>query len=422
MTTWINLFSYIGIMLVLSVSYFADASVLVMTSLVFSYVITLFIFDRTQWTAVYLGIMTNLLFLWLAIWLMDGQVSFLTEESFFPYYKKSLLLETFFWATFSVLYRSSFRAFESEKIYILNAVVKTPIDLQYVTAIGILVLEIIISSNAYFKPYSEVSDTGTIAYEVGCLMLALAIVSRTEYSRRPKVLMLEMLGVGIALFIVLGSGKRLPFAYVIIAYLLYSLQHYGKFRTTLLYFAISGFGFLLGIVRDFMAADSVSAEMLAIGFGASNQGAVLHASAVYLRVADEGLSTLLDRVISFMSNFFGALLLPISLLPEQAQINLHAMKYYDVQGNGGFIGTYSYYFLGWIGPFFIATVLALLCARRGRIINNLIVIIILTSPRWTLYNIGPVLRLISMTLVVSFCVDFLYKLFKTRKKSMLRPA
>lgn len=404
MAAWINTFLSVGVVLIMSSLYLMDGALVLMASLLLLFVFVIFIRERTRWAIVYLNVLINLLYLWLAIWMMNGEISFLTDESFIFYYKKSLLLETIFWATFTVLYGFFVPIDQRSAIFDLRVKMNYPVEFQFYIVIALFIFEIMLSSGAYFKSYSEFSDTGTIAYEIGCLLLALAIVTRTDFSSKHRSFVLETLAVGLALFIVIGSGKRLPFAYVIMAYLIFSLLHYGKLHTVLIYLVISGFGFFFGIFRDFMTSDGLEAELLASGFGSSNQGAVLHASAVYLRVADEGLSTVIDRGVSFLSNFFGALLLPISYLPEQAQINVHAMKYYDVQGNGGFIGPYSYFFLDWMGPFFLASVLACLCAHRGRWLNLLVMILVVTSPRWTLYNIGPVLRMISMTfMVVVFC-------------------
>jgi hypothetical protein len=382
-----------------------------MASLLLFFVTTIYIRERTQWAVVYLGVTINLLYLWLALWMMDGQISFLTDERITPYYKKALLLETIFWATFAGLLGLYINISQRGVVGGTKLQMRYPVQLQFITAITILAIEIMISSGAYFKPYSDVSDTGTIAYELGCLFLALAIVSRSEYPVETRNLILEMIAVAFVLFIVVGSGKRLPFAYVIMAYLLYSLRYYGKLRTAILYLVISGLGFVQGIIRDFMTVDGINTDLLTGGFGSSNQGAVLHASAVYLRLADEGLISVIDRGISFFSTFVGALILPMSFLPEQAQINIYAMQYYDVQGNGGFVGTYSYFFLDWIGPTLLASALAWLCCRHGRWVKLLVFIIVLTSPRWTLYSIGPVLRLISMLLILFVFIHFLYKIF-----------
>lgn len=417
MTRWINILLGIVIILVMSVCYLADASTQAMVSLLLLFVVIIFIRERTQWAVVYLGMAINLLYLWLALWLMDGQISFLTDEPILPYYKKTLLLETIFWATFAGLLGFYMDISQRGVVGGTKLKISYPVQIQFITAITIFVIEIMISSGDYFKPYSDVSDTGTIAYELGCLFLALAIVSRSENPLVTRNFVFEMIAVALALFIVVGSGKRLPFAYVIMAYMLYSLRYYGKLRTAIFYLVISGLGFVQGILRDFMTVDGINTNLLTSGMGSSNQGAVLHASAVYLRVADEGLISVIDRGISFLSNFVGALILPLSFLPEQAQINVHAMQYYDLQGNGGFVGTYSYFFLDWIGPTLFASSLALLCCRHGHWLKLFVIIILLTSPRWTMYNIGPVLRLISMLLILFLSFHLIYKISLNNSRS-----
>lgn len=412
MTRWINILFGLVVILVMSVCYLADASMMTMISLLLLFVAIIFIREPTKWAIVYLGVIVNLLYLWLALWMMDGQISFLTDERITPYYKKALLLETIFWATFAGLLGLFINISNRAVVGGAKLQMRYSVQIQFIIAIVILAIEIMISSGAYFKPYSDVSNTGTFAYELGCLFLALGIVSRSYNKIGTGNFVLEMIAVAFALFIVVGSGKRLPFAYVIMAYLLYSLKYYGKPKTAILCLVISGLGYVQGIVRDFMTVNEINTDLLTGGFGSSNQGAVLHASAVYLRVADEGLSTVIDRGISFLSNFFGALILPISFLPEQAQINVHAMQFYDVQGNGGFIGAYSYFFLGWIGPILLASALAWLCCRNGRWVEILVMITLLTSPRWTLYNVGPVLRLISMLIISIVFINFTYKILK----------
>ena len=417
MNRWINILFGIVIVLVMSVCYLANASTQAMALLLLFFVTSIFIREQTQWAVVYLGVAINLLYLFLALWLMDGQISFLTDELITPFYKKALLLETVFWATFSGLLGLYIDIVRRGLVDGTSLLLRYPVQLQFMISIAILAIEIMISSGEYFQSYVDVSDTGTIAYELGCVFLALAIVSRSENPLVTRNFVLEMIAVALALFIVVGSGKRLPFAYVIMAYMLYSLRYYGKLRTAILYLVISGLGFVQGILRDFMSVDGINTNLLTSGMGSSNQGAVLHASAVYLRVADEGLISVIDRGISFLSNFVGALILPLSFLPEQAQINVHAMKYYDLQGNGGFVGTYSYFFLDWIGPTLFASSLALLCCRHGHWLKLFVIIILLTSPRWTLYNIGPVLRLISMVLILFICINLLFRILLNNSRS-----
>jgi hypothetical protein len=409
MTLSLHLLICVAAAIVIFATYVLTESASLMTVVLLLFMIYAFKIDRTRWSIVFLSVYINLLFLLLAMLITGGEVSYLTDGGYIDFYTKSLLLEALFWICFVYmvnLYKKSFKL-----SYVANpkAHIRLPIGIQFLVAVLILLLEIYLSYRSYFASYSEVSDTGTVAYELGCLMLALAIISKLESNSKSKFFLLEMIAVALALFIVAGSGKRLPFAYIMVAYLCVSLELYGKLRTAILYLGIFFVGYLVGIIRDFMTVDGVDVDQLLVGFYSTNQGAILHASAVYLRVVDEGLVVCSERFIALLSNSLGALFLPISMLPEQAQVNIYAMRFYDVQGNGGFVGVYSYYFIGWLGPILIALFLSWFNFCRGRTVELISTIVILTSPRWTLYNIGPVFRLISMALIVIIIAQFIYK-------------
>jgi len=165
------------------------------------------------------------------------------------------------------------------------------------------------------------------------------------------------------------------------------------------YFMISVTGYIFGIVRDVMIFESISSEVLLSGLGFTNQGATLHASASYIRIVDEGLIGAADRFISLISNMFLAAFVSFSSLPDVARVNEYAMNYYQVQGNGGLIGAYSYFFLGWLGPLLLAGALALTFRSKGALLAISFGFLVVLSPRWTLYNIGPALRILGFTIL-----------------------
>jgi hypothetical protein len=379
--------------------YRAPASI--MTSVLLVLAIILLVRERTETAIVYLGLAVNLLFLLLALGLNDGRASYLGDDSFLPYYSKAMLVETLFWVFFGSTLELRSRATGPYCAGGPHIKLGFPLQNLQLLAIVILAVEIALSHRQYFTQYLDASDTGTILYEVGCLLVAVGVMERSARPRGRIFQVLEAAGTGLALFIALGSGKRLPLSFVILAYMLVFLRRYGKWRTVLTFLAVSGVGYLFGILRDSMALGDINLATITAGFQATNQGAVLHASSVYLRIADEGLSTVLDRGISFLSNVFGTMLLPMSWLPEQAQVNVHAMRFYPVQGNGGFIGCYAFFFMGWVGPALVGTAMAWLCSSRGRRWTGMAALLfLLTSPRWMLYNLGPVVRLLSMTMVL----------------------
>lgn len=407
MKRWTGPFCYAACLLLALLMYLVRPDHATMAGVLLVLALALYAREPSRLAVVYLGLVVNVLFLVLALVLTEGRISYLTDDEFTSYYAKALLLETAFWASLGCFVE--LRPRRSRPV----AAETTPLRLRMpphwltLTAIVVLMTEMALSSGSYFAQYAEVSDTGTIAYEVGCLLVALSVVYRSTSRTGRGALLLEVFAVGIALFIALASGKRLPLAFVIVAYMLLSLKTHGKARTLLLFIGISVVGYGFGIVRDFMTLSGVDAALLSEGFGSTNQGAVLHASAVYVRIADEGLSTVGDRLVSFLSNFIGALVLPLSLLPPQAQVNMHAMPFYTVQGNGGFVSSYAYFFLGLLGPFVVAGIVAFLLHRRGRWMRVAGIVIVLTSPRWILYNIGPVARLISLTLLILMVLELL---------------
>lgn len=246
-------------------------------------------------------------------------------------------------------------------------------------------------------------------------MLAIGIYNRGKLTTGKYLIFIELIGVSLALFIVIATGKRLPFSFVIIAYLSLFFYCYGKFKTLVVFSLVACVSFLFGLFRDYMSLEALNAISLIDGFYSTNQGAVLHASSVYIRIVDELLVTNYDRFLSLTGNLFGTMFLPISMLPEQVQVNVFSMQHYPIQGNGGFIGSYSYFFLGWIGPFLLAFILALICSKHGPIMNLLVIIIILTSPRWSLYNIGPVIRLIVMSFLIIILINFFTSLLRKIK-------
>lgn len=280
---------------------------------------------------------------------------------------------------------------------------------MYFLVCFLFLIEILISYNSYNFSYIDMPNVGTLVFEVSCLLLGFIILKRGNLNAGSRIWLFELINVGLALYIVFSTGKRLPFSYIIIAYLARILPNYGYFRTGFIYFFIAISAYFFGIFRDFITLEGLSLSILIDGLYSTNQGAILHASAVYLRVVDENLITILDRLISFSGNFFGAIFIPISFLPEQVQINIFSMQHFPIQGNGGFIGSYAYYFFGWFGPVLLGVLLAWFCSRRGKLIDMIICLLILTSPRWTLYNIGPVVRLIVMVLFTIFMVDIIYK-------------
>ncbi len=132
----------------------------------------------------------------------------------------------------------------------------------------------------------------------------------------------------------------------------------------------------------------------------SNQGAIVHASSEYLNIISNGLITVPERLMSFLGNFFGTLFASMSSMPDYVRINEFTLKHVDIQGNGGLVGVYSYFYLGFFGPVLLGYIFGFLVNYRRGVLGVIGVFLIITSPRWTMYNIGPVIRLLSVVLLV----------------------
>ena len=394
-------------------SYLLDFSTLFQIGIALVLLAFLFCTTQTEFFLIYLVVFINLLFLFVCFWLSNGQISYLSDQNFYEYYKKTILLESMFWSVFGALEIILASKFHSQELR-RSALCCLNFSASPLAWIGFVILfaEIILSYESYFHTYAVADNTGTLLYELGCMFVALSILTKAINQRKVKfnfyTPLLEAINCALCIFITMGSGKRLPLTYIILAYVFVISYRYGKFIAGFIYFVISIIGFFHGIFRDLLDFSSLGLDSLIGSISSSNQGGAFHASGVYLRIIDEGLISFSERLISFFSNFFGALFLPFTLLPDVAQINIFSMSYYSVQGNGGFIGSYSFFFLGWIG--ILVLPLLFLCPifmYRGRFIALFSAIVLMSSPRWVMYNIGPIFRLFSMIVTIVFVLEFI---------------
>lgn len=374
---------------------------------------SILIFAFTDKFVSVLGIylLSNNIILSISFIFQDGIVSYLWTASFDNYYRKVLLLEILFWCAF--VFVCGARAVDSLRqsvIYRKNTLIDLPPIIFLLTGIPMLIGDIIVSSSTYFISYVEFSSTGTVAYETGAAFIAFGIFLRVGKRTPWLSLALEAFAILLILYIAVGSGKRLPLAYPIFSYIVLLSHHFSRVIAGTVYFGIAVTGYIFGIVRDAMIVQSMSSDVLLSGLRSTNQGATLHASAAYIRIVDEGLIATAERFISLISNMFLATFVSVGSLPDVARVNEYTMNYYEVQGNGGFIGAYSYFFLGWLGPLLLAGALALIFRSKGALPTVAFGFLVILSPRWTLYNIGPALRILGFT--VLFVLLFILVRFK----------
>lgn len=361
-------------------------------------------------------VLANNSILAVAFFAQDGIVSYLWNGQFDQYYIKVLFLESIFWGIFIISCgKTSGKPVNNTIILKKNRFDLISPIIFLLIGIPLLISDIVISSSSYFISYVEFSETGTVAYEAGAAFVAFSIFMRIGKKVPKHYLLLEIFAIMLILYIAAGSGKRLPLAYPIFAYTVWISYRYGRLLAGSVYFAIAISGYIFGIVRDAMVLQSVSFDALVSGLKYTNQGATLHASAVYVRIVDENLISSIDQLISFASNFFLAIFVSVSSLPDVARINEYAMSYYDVQGNGGLIGAYAYFFMDWVGPFLLPLILAWIYRSRGPVAALAFGFLAVMSPRWTLYNIGPALRILGLvTMLIFLLVIFDVRRFLSR--------
>jgi hypothetical protein len=205
-----------------------------------------------------------------------------------------------------------------------------------------------------------------------------------------------------AILIIIGMlyGKRLPIAYLMMFFYILMYRKYGiniVFLTVFLTFLAA---FLYGIFRDTFSVDLFLNELNMSALEKTNQGAIVHASSEYLNIINNGIISDLERLMSFFGNFFGALFVSMSSMPDYVRINQFTLKHAVIQGNGGLIGVYSYFFLGFFGPILLGYIFGFLINYRRGVLGLIAVFLVITSPRWTMYNIGPMIRMLSVVLLV----------------------
>lgn len=272
---------------------------------------------------------------------------------------------------------------------------------------------VILNLSAVFRyiglPYMEYHDKHTVFAEVGWVFCALWLLFDAENRFLSKKSVLLYLLMITSMFF----GARLQVSFFIIALLIRFV-----FSSSKLYFYLSlalvifG-GVIVGIVRDVVGLD-VDLESV---FSTINQGASLRTSAVYLMAVNEGFFTIGDRVLSSTATFLFAWL-PSSFFENVGHLNVKITQFSQIQGNGGFIGPYLFLFFGYFGSFlFIASFVYLINKAIYRA-PIFVAIIAVTSYRWQLYNVLPVIK-VMMVLLLLCCMFKVIKEISQQRQLIL---
>lgn len=370
-------------------------------NILLSFFLCFLYFKSSSYSLFFIVPLLNISFLLFVNLLSNGNFSYLQNAKISGFYTDTLYFEFLFWFVFSIFTQNFVITKSYKNLEISNYF--------YMVSLLFIIFEALISYPHFFKPYTIKSDTGTLFFELSCLLFSLSVIYTPKNVFSLKYLFLFFF----ILFVVIAIGKRLPFSYIIMAYLFIASHKFNKLKILCLYTIIFVGGFFLGLLRDSYSGnlDVFSA------FSSTNQGAVLYSSSVYIYFSDVYLDYT-DRLLSFFSNFFGTLILPMSLLPEVTSINFFVTKFIPIQGNGGFISSYSYLFMSYPGLFLIPMLLVFFSKLKISSYNYLMFFFLLvTSNRLLLYNIGPIFRLLSFLILILLFFHifvFIYKklLFK----------
>ena len=137
------------------------------------------------------------------------------------------------------------------------------------------------------------------------------------------------------------------------------------------------------------------------GVSGSNQGGVMVSSTVYLELIERGIFDWSFRIASFAGNVLTGIL-PGSVNFSQTYINISALNFMALPGNGGFTAVYMFLWLGPVGVFCISWFLSAACFPRT--LNYLTVpamlSILMTFPRLHSYNFLITIKLLTLISVI----------------------
>lgn len=238
----------------------------------------------------------------------------------------------------------------------------------------------------------EVNDS-SILFEYVLILIIIAY----SYSGDTRLYKLVLIFVSLLfVFTPLYFGKRLPASMVAFALLL--LFWRPKSIKYVMFIFFLGFLFLsmLAIFRVGEGGLSIIEILLNIGDSGAmrnNQGGVVYSSAAYMKLTEVGIFDIyfgLESVINVLLSIF----LPSSMVEQSAYINIAAMKYIPIPGNGGFPGVSFYIWGRGLGVIIIGLFLGRLMYRSRYNYTSAVYVSFLffTFPRWMAYNVNIIFK------------------------------
>lgn len=258
-------------------------------------------------------------------------------------------------------------------------------------------LTVISSRTILTVGYENSFNEGTILLEYVVIPLLVACIHC--HSKSKLEVSLLFIAIALSMILPLLYGKRLPFILCgMIFYLFFLESKLSKKKLIGLVLLALIAVQILGVVRDSEYTLTINYLLFGLkenGQYSNNQGGVTAASVAYLGLIKEGVFDSSFRFTSFVSQFLTAFI-PSSMAPDETFINIEAMKYTPIPGNGGFTTTYAYLFLGPLGVILFSFLFRkMLSIRKNSTLIMLIPLITITLfPRWMVYSIFPYIKIL----------------------------
>ncbi|KLN56434.1 hypothetical protein [Variovorax paradoxus] len=258
------------------------------------------------------------------------------------------------------------------------------------------------------QSYDFSVDKSSVLFEYVLLLIIFGYMSSGNSRTRKVVLIIAS-----ACFVLapLYFSRRLPATMVLFAMLLLFWRPSGLKQVLAIFvagfFALS----LLALFRVGESGQSFVGILLNIGDqGAmrNNQGGSIYSAAVYMRLIEDGIFDF-SFAIKSMASLLLSIFLPSSMVDEAAYINLAAVNYIPIPGNGGMPGVAFYVFGRVFGVVLAGLVIGrlLVLSRRSYMAAVYVTFIFFTFPRWMAYNVNIMFKAGILLMIGYLVIEFL---------------
>jgi len=289
-------------------------------------------------------------------------------------------------------------------------------DLIFILMIFILIAMLVGSlygkETIIHQEYSIDTDS-SIWFEYALLVFIVAFLYTDTWQKRMLLLFIGVsFVIGPFLF-----GRRLPG--IMMALLIFNLYFNGRYKTWQVFFAII-FAFIsiryFGEVRNTSSGEyGLFTNLFSItldGVMSSHQGGVIICTTTYLGLIENGTFDIIFSLKSFLGQFT-SVLIPSEYNLNEAYINLEALKYSNIPGNGGLPSVYFYLWFGYVGVFIMSFFINYILRNifHSKILLIYAIFMLSTFPRWYSYNMMILIKMGFWLMLLYFLMAFVDKYF-----------